>query len=182
MSTALITAKNAENTKEKESNDFLCPCLSLHYLRSLRLKSMESEFEQRLRRQPLKEIPPAWRADILTATRAAQAPRHASRITHHSWLSTFNSQLSTLFWPHPKAWAGLAAIWICIFAVFFSMRDSSPRMTAKSVPSSPEVMVELKKQQRMFAELVGSYEPADVDRQKIYSPKPRSGRVEILVA
>jgi hypothetical protein len=42
-------------------------------------------------------------------------------------------------------------------------------------------MVELKKQQRMFAELVGPRETVDVDRPRIFSPRPRSERVEILV-
>ena len=88
--------------------------------------------------------------------------------------------LSSLLWPHPKAWAGLAAVWVIIFAVTFSVRDVSPKLAKKSEPPSPEVMVELKKQQRMFAELVGSYEAPDADRQKIFSPKPRSERVEIL--
>jgi hypothetical protein len=138
------------------------------------------EFEKRLQRQPLRQAPCEWRAEILTAARDAQTVRHASRITHPSWLSTFNHQLSTLFWPHPKAWAGLAAVWIFIFAVNFSLRDPSPRMAEKSAPPSPEVMVELKKQQRMFAELVGSYESLDADRRKIFSPRPRSERVEIV--
>jgi hypothetical protein len=138
------------------------------------------EFEKRLQRQPLRQAPCEWRAEILAAAREAQAPVHASRITHHSWLSTFNHQLSTLFWPHPRAWAGLAAVWIFIFAVNFSLRDPSPRMAEKSAPPSPEVIVELKKQQRMFAELVGSYESPDADRRKVFSPRPRSERVEIV--
>ena len=138
------------------------------------------DFESRLQRQPLRQMPPAWRAEILAAAREAQTPVHASRITHRSWLSTFNHQLSTLFWPHPKAWAGLAAVWIFIFAVNFSLRDPSPRMAEKSAPPSPEVIVELKKQQRMFAELVGSYESPDADRRKVFSPRPRSERVEIV--
>jgi hypothetical protein len=138
------------------------------------------EFEKRLQRQPLRQAPCEWRAEILTAARDAQTVRHASRITHHSWLSTFNHQLSTLFWPHPKAWAGLAAVWIFIFAVNFPLRDPSPRMAEKSAPPSPEVIVELKKQQRMFAELVGSYESPDADRRKVFSPRPRSERVEIV--
>jgi hypothetical protein len=138
------------------------------------------QFEQRLNRQSLRPIPTDWRAEILSAAREAQAARHASRITHQSLLSTFHHQLSTLFWPHPKAWAGLAAVWVIIFAVNFSVRDGSPKLAAKSAPPSPEVMVELKKQQRMFAELVGSYEAPDADRRKIFSPKPRSERTEIL--
>jgi hypothetical protein len=139
------------------------------------------ELEQKLSRQPLKEIPPAWRAEILSAAREAQAAHHASRVTQHSFLSTLNSQLSTLFWPHPKAWAGLAAVWVCIAVLNFSTRDSSPGVAVKSASSSPEVIVELKKQQRMFAELVGSYETPDADRQKTFLSRPRSDRAEILM-
>ena len=39
------------------------------------------------------------------------------------------------------------------------MRDTSPRVAEKSTPPSPEVIVELKQQQRLFAELVGSMQP-----------------------
>ena len=139
------------------------------------------QFEQRLGRQPLKQIPAEWRAEILTAARAAQPARHLPSVVGHSWLSTINHQLSTLLWPHPKAWAGLAAIWILIFAVNFSGRDPLPKVAEKYSPPSPEVIVELKNQQRLFAELVGTIQPPDADRQKIFAPKPRSERVEILM-
>jgi hypothetical protein len=138
-------------------------------------------FEQRLSRQPLRQIPPAWRAEILVAARDVQASRHPSPVTRHNWLATFSQQLSTLFWPHPKAWAGLAAVWILVFAVNFSMRDGSPRLAVTSAPPSPEVMVELKKQQWMFAELVGANEPLDANRRKFFLPRPRSERLEILM-
>ena len=110
------------------------------------------DFEQKLQRQPLKKVPGEWRAEILAAASRRvdrdPSPGHAPLL-----LSTFNHQLSTFLWPHPKAWAGLAAVWIFIFAVNFSMRDTSPVMAEKSAPPSPEVIVELKKQQRMLAEL-----------------------------
>jgi hypothetical protein len=134
------------------------------------------QFESRLSRLPLRKIPGEWRGEILAAANFCLSPP----VTRRSFLSTFNHQLSTLLWPHPKAWAGLAAVWVFIFALNFSMRDSSPRLAAKSAPPSPEVMVELKQQQRMFAELVGSYEAPDADRRKIFPPKPHSERVEIL--
>ncbi|HAO80279.1 MAG TPA: hypothetical protein DCQ92_15180 [Verrucomicrobia subdivision 3 bacterium] len=140
------------------------------------------EFEKRLQRQPLRQAPCEWRSEILAAARDAQTSRHPSPTTRRPFLSTLNYQLSPFFWPHPKAWAGLAAVWILIFMVNFSMHEPSPMMAKKSAPPSPEVIVELKKQQRMFAELVGSYETPDVDRRKMFSPRPRSGRAEILVA
>ena len=128
----------------------------------------------------MRQAPCEWRSEILAAARDAQASCHPSPATRHGWLATFNRQLSILLWPHPKAWAGLAAVWVFVFAVNFSLRDTTPRLAEKSAPPSPEVMVELKKQQRMFAELVGSYETPDADRRKVFSPRPRSERVEIV--
>jgi len=139
------------------------------------------EFEQKLRRQPLRPIPPEWRAEILASARDAQTTCHPSPATRHHWLATFNQQLSTLLWPHPKAWAGLAAVWIFVLAVNFSLRDASPRVAENYAPPSPEVMAELKQQQRLFAELVGTIQPPEADRQKLFAPKPRSQRVEILM-
>ncbi len=138
------------------------------------------QFEHRLSRQPLRQVPHEWRGEILAA---ANTPMHtASNVTRPGFLSTLNHQLSTVFWPHPKAWTGLAAVWVLILAVDFSTRDTSPRIAEKSLPPSPEVIVELKKQQRLFAELMGSREPLDADRQKAFVPKPRSERVEIMTA
>ena len=114
-----------------------------------------NDFEQRLQRQPLRQIPAEWRAEILGGG-AASHSRQRRASPSRFWLSTLNSQLSTFFWPHPKAWAGLAAVWILIFAVNFSMRDKSPVVAEKAAPPSPEVIVELKQQQRMLAELIGA--------------------------
>ena len=73
------------------------------------------DFERKLQRQPLRQIPAGWREEIL----AAATTGHTSRVTRHSFLSA-------LLWPHPAAWAGLAAIWTLIIAVNFSIRDRSP--------------------------------------------------------
>ncbi len=135
---------------------------------------MNDDFEQQLRRQSLRPIPTEWRAEVLVAMRAAQTTRPPAP----SWFSTFRHQLSTIFWPHPKAWTGLAAVWVFIFILNFSMRDKTPMITEKSEPPSPEVMVELRQQKRLLAELMGTLQPVDADRQKIFSPKPRSERVE----
>jgi len=133
------------------------------------------KFEQRLTRQPLRPIPREWRAEVLAA--ALSAARPAPRA---SLLETLNQQLATLFWPHPKAWACLASVWVFILTVNLSMHDSSPRRAEKSEPPSPEMMVELRKQQLLLAELISPRESHDADRPRNFTPRPRGERVEIL--
>ena len=135
---------------------------------------MSDDFEQHLQRQSPQQVPPEWRAEILTAARDAQAARQTPCVAPHSWLSTINHQLSTLLWPHPKAWAGLAVVWVFILVLNFSLRDKSPAQMVKSSPLSPEVLVQLKQQQRMFAELMGPRDPAVAKLPKTQPPRPRS--------
>lgn len=139
------------------------------------------DFEQKLQRQPLRQVPAEWRAEILAAAREARPIRHSSFVIRSSWLSTLNAQLSSLLWPHPKAWAGLAAVWVFVFALNFSMRDKAPTVAEKSAPPSPEVVAELKQQQRMLAELIGVRDAGDAVRSKFLLPLPRSQRTEILM-
>lgn len=134
------------------------------------------DFEQCLSRRPLKEIPSGWRAEILAVAERASRPKPRA-----SFLSTLNQQLVTLLWPHPRAWAGLAAVWILIFAVDFSMRDKSPMVAEKVSPPSPEIIAELKKEHLMYAELIGARDTSDVDRSKLRVPSPRSERTEMLM-
>ncbi len=62
------------------------------------------------------------------------------------------------------------------------MRDKAPVRAEKSPPPSPEVIVELRQQQRMLAELIGPRDTSDADRSKSFVPQPRSERpFEILV-
>ncbi|MGA2801687.1 MAG: hypothetical protein ABSE97_04870 [Verrucomicrobiota bacterium] len=89
--------------------------------------------------------------------------------------------LLAILWPHPRAWAGLAVVWILILTVDFSVRDTSQTVAGKSSPPSPQVITELRQQQRLLAELIGSRETHDADRTKPFVPQPRSEqRFEIL--
>jgi hypothetical protein len=137
---------------------------------------MNDDFEKRIQQQSQRQIPGEWRAEIFAA--AERASRQKPRTSR---LSTFNPQLSTLFWPHPKAWAGLAAVWIFIFAVNFSMRDKSPVIAEKVLPPSPEGVAELRRQKILFAELIGSTDAREAEPPK-FSPRPRTERMEILTA
>ena len=136
------------------------------------------QFEQRLRRQSLKKIPGEWRAEILSAAHGVQITRHASPVSR---LSTLNQKLSTFLWPHPKAWAGLAAVWVGILILNLSQRDQSPGAAETFSPPTPEVMAELRQQKLLFAELMGSPETPEADRRKNVPPGPRSERVAILM-
>ena len=143
-------------------------------------------FEQKLSRQPLRQIPAGWRAEVLAAARQVETPRcgvgQRSALSLPAFFSTLNAQLTTWLWPHPKAWAGLAAIWILILAVDYSIRDKAPLVAEKSGPTSPEVVAQLREQQRLLAELMGPRDTGDADRSKSSAPWPRSERIRILAA
>jgi hypothetical protein len=140
------------------------------------------EFEKRLSSQPMKRVPGEWRAEILAVAREAPAGRQQTVAAdpNRSWLSTINSQLSTLLWPHPKAWAGLAAVWVCILALNFSAQEKPAVLTQASPPPSPELVADLKQQHRMLVELIGATEVREADRPRIFLPRPRSERGEVL--
>jgi hypothetical protein len=136
------------------------------------------EFERHLASQPLRQAPSAWRGEILTACRAA-SPRLSTEPRKHS-VPDFRPVLwwRELFWPNPQAWAGLAAIWIAILAVNFVTRDKLPVSTAKAATPSKEMILALKQQQELFAELVGPRETPTADRPKVLLPGPRSERLD----
>lgn len=140
------------------------------------------EFEQRLKGQPMRQAPAEWREEILSAASEAQASHHSQSDAGQSLLSILNRRLASLLWPHPVAWAGLAAVWIFIFALNFSIRDEVPVMAKKASPLSPAMVAELRQQQRLYAELMGADELRDADRQKVFVHGPRSESTEILTA
>ena len=66
-------------------------------------------FEERLRTQPLKPLPPVWREEILGAARGS-AQEDQRGLLERGGLE----RLCEWFWPHPVAWAGLAACWVAV--------------------------------------------------------------------
>jgi hypothetical protein len=136
------------------------------------------QFERRLSRQPLRQVPSDWREEILTT--AGRESRVESRAAKRTWSSSLVSRLLSVLWPHPVAWAGLAAVWILIFAVDFSTRDRTPLVVQHDLPPPVEVMVEVHQQQQLLVELLGLRDIRDADRSKSLTPQPRSQRAEIL--
>lgn len=133
----------------------------------------DEQFERCLSRQPVMSVPPAWRAEILTAAERATDSVHASRMAHHvSWWRE-------LFWPCPQAWAALATTWLLIVGLNVISRESSPpTLASRVVPSPPQIRDLLKQQERLFAELVGPLEESRADRPQPAAPQPRSARRE----
>jgi hypothetical protein len=131
----------------------------------------DDQFEKRLQRQPLREIPAAWREDILAVAECASASRHSSPGTSSSrWWRE-------LFWPCPQAWTGLAAAWLVILVAGYATRESST-MASRQTPPSSQVRALLKQQEQLLAELVGPVEKRETDGRKPLAPQPRSQRRE----
>ena len=77
------------------------------------MNGMNSEqFEDCLRRQPLRATPPGWRRKILAEAANASSARARSR-SSQNWAKT----LFGWMWPKPMAWAALAAAWVAIFVL-----------------------------------------------------------------
>jgi hypothetical protein len=142
------------------------------------------DFEQRLQRQEPRPIPPAWREDILSTARTAARSRPSSSAPRASFLSTLRHQLSTLLWPSPRAWAGLAAAWLVIIVVNLSAGDDSSRAIARqTAPPPPQLIDAVREQRRELARLIEPAVTSDADRPKTLLPRPRSGwRGEFLNA
>ena len=131
------------------------------------------DFEDRLRRQPMREIPREWRVEILSAAHSAAGRHHAPPTTFHVSRFTFHA----LLWPSPRAWAGLAAIWVVILAVNFSVGGDSQVMAEHLTPPSPRFFLALQEQQRVLAEPTAPpHEMLDVEPPKSIPPRPRSDR------
>ena len=146
------------------------------------------DFEKRIERQPLRQMPGEWRAEILSAARRASLPQHAPRSTLHalpsaSLLSTLHHQLSTLLWPHPVAWTGLAAVWVLILGINLTTRDASTMIAKHASPASPQIFMAFQEQEQLLSELFGPGETPVAEQPKPRLPRPRSeGRRALVMA
>jgi hypothetical protein len=104
---------------------------------------------------------PKWRSQILAA--ASGAPR-----------SMLAEWLSSWLWPHPRAWAGLAAAWIVIFLLHLTAPDEAGA-ARNSSPMTFESFAKMRQQTVMMAQLLGSLDDGDQPAAATTAPpKPRS--------
>ena len=121
------------------------------------------DFEQHLQNQRPRQIPESWRSEILSQVREAAAPetsgiRHPVSGIRHP-VSVLKYLSSTFLWPHPKAWAGLAAVWLVIGWLNWStMQPETPLLAVRRPAAStisPGQLASLTEQRRLQRELLG---------------------------
>ena len=115
------------------------------------------EFERKLQATRLKGLPAEWRGEILAAARSL-APTPATQPVKASvqvagWWSGF----IRIFDPYPRAWAGLAAVWLVIFGLSQAGSPGGQKPAAMAAQVTPEMLADLKPQQKLYAELLGSH-------------------------
>jgi hypothetical protein len=137
------------------------------------------DFEKQLKQRPLRQAPADWRAQILGAAKAA-ANKSAGEEPGISLWTMFKAWVRAGLELRPKALAGLAAVWVLIFALHFSTHDDS-HLVVNRAPVSKQVMAEVREQRLYFAELAGLKEPRDAEPPKRPFPQPRSERREQVV-
>ena len=135
---------------------------------------MNDDFEKRLQRVAPREIPSAWREEILTTAQQAQAIRPPAPGARPGFLATLIHQLSTLIRPQRAAWSSLAAVWLVILALNIATRDSDSAATQTASLPTPETLQALKTQKSLLAELIDRPAVHVADRSKTIPPGPRS--------
>ena len=132
------------------------------------------DFESQLRQQSFRTLPAEWRQEILAAATKSVRPAALPPVPRRS---AFGG-LAALFWPHPGAWAGLAATWVAIAALNHAAAGPEAVTVAKNGPStSPALILVLREQQQELLRLVMPQESEAVEPPSGFIPRPRGSRV-----
>jgi hypothetical protein len=134
------------------------------------------DFEKQLQQQPLRPVPEHWRAEILRVARKVESQ------TPPAQTQAAKSWIHQLLWPCPQAWGALAAIWVVVFTLNFASRESEPQIAAITPEPPREVLVALKQQRQLRAELLSSSDAPVAEPPKWPAPHSRvEPTVQIIV-
>ena len=131
------------------------------------------EFEQRLRAQPLRTLPPEWRQEVLAAARGASGAIRPAQ-PRLSPLSSICNPLFSRLWPHPAAWAVLAAVWVLMLSLHFAVPAKPAGLARRAAPVSPQVFMAFREQRRLLAELLHTREIPVAVPPRAATSRPRS--------
>lgn len=143
----------------------------------------EDPFEQRLRCQTLRQVPSEWRAEILAAADASRLqvtkqPTAAGEVALIEWWRLWFSRF-------PLAWSALAAIWITVIGINFTLPAPfvsisalvSPSARAESLTAMNFPTLEL---DSMPMQIAPPPKPAPDNKPPANPPRPRSERCRDL--
>jgi hypothetical protein len=131
------------------------------------------EFEKQLQEQPMRAVPGHWRMQILQTARKSEIRNAKSE--KRSWLNQ-------LLWPCPQAWGTLAAIWVVVFTLNYASTENEPQLAASSSAPSRDMLIALKQQGQLRAELLSSSETPVAEAPKWPAPHSRvRPAVQIIV-
>jgi hypothetical protein len=112
---------------------------------------------------------------IRQSTVAAVHDRHTD--TTQTTTTLFQTLWRELILPSRRIWSGVATAWLLIIVVNVSQRDHSP--VGKT--TSATVMMSLDEQQRLMNKYIADRSlPADADRPRTFSPKPRTEKIQAV--
>jgi len=113
------------------------------------------QFEELLKSQPLRHVPPEWRAEILAS---APAPCSAD---WRGWL-----------WPSPYAWGALAAVWLVIVGLSVAAHPGiNGPMAGGLAPTEQEVLTAMAERRREYEEFLSQTKLTSAP-----PPEPRPGK------
>ncbi len=105
---------------------------------------MNDEFEQFLAKQPLRPIPPEWRARILLSAESGKGERTEPGAP---WWRA-------LLWPSPIAWAGVLCAWVLI--VGMNIASGPPAGDSAAAPAGappPDVITVIMQERQLVQDL-----------------------------
>ena len=115
------------------------------------------DFERRLKRQAFRQVPPAWREELLSAARPGRLEGRPEPT--RTWPAV-RAGWRDLLWPSPRAWGGLAAAWCLILGFHLPDADrrTMPAMASSQGLSGEETAAAIREQRQLLADLMGAGE------------------------
>src|SRR5579872_2469110 len=108
-------------------------------------------------------------------TKAVQAAGKPGPVRRFAPATIVSAIWRELIWPCRRAWAGMAALWLVLWAVNSGMSDAPQAAMTARAPSTAEMFQALEEQRRTLAELLppANSQPAEPRR---HNTQPRSER------